>query len=1572
MTGRVARLVGLVFLWLGVGAAALALSISYHVRLPLTRRVVAHAIGALVTEEIRGELVIGRIDRLELDRVVARHVILRDSDGVKVVVANRIEAVPNLGAFLADRTLRFDSARLDAGQVRLLPDRSTNPPDGNREERTASPPTLFAAFAPGRVRTSTGGPPITAVVNNIEVHDVSVRGDAYGLAGMRADRVAGRMQILAAGALELRIFSASARLTAPFPFTADITDVGGRIHTDPAEGVRLRAHAHLTRTDGSTLEDDLRVAIGIRTPPGVSAPRVDRTTPTGDERPSPDLDILVHADPVNAQALVDLGYEFARPLDGPVQGYFRLHGPGDDLAFRAHDLVTAGGEVSLWGELGGGGPLRISGETPGLALARVIPRAPELTIAGRARVEIERPAETVSITAADGDPQGTAVDGADAPSPRVHVELEPFLYDRIAVPTFRADAVIESDRVRIESIVAPYGGGTASGSGVVAFDGTIDVEVTARIPQIARDPNIRRFVPNAYGVLDTHLRIKSQAESREHIDLSGHVTLHNMRYGIVTAKRLTLNGFVRGHYLHPRAVLKVLGDELTVADYPVQKARFDLDGGPRDYRAQGKFRVDELRRLDFDAALIAEGGTYRADAQSIEVRSRGQSWTGSLEALVFDPGESIGAERLTLASGLQRLESSFSFQFRGPDHIIAELEDYDAAGLRALFGAAMPDIGGRIDTSLHMEGEIEQPIVHAEGGLRDGSFAGITGANLFYTVDYLDGALSGDVALDLGPRGALTLNGSGLLDTTAGSPTEAIENGTYDVRLTARDLDLELAEFLWPEVVMPAGRIEGNVAATGPAFAPSFTGDLRVPALTFQDWPALDVASSFSYDSGVLVARLIGKDEHGELIEGETALLVDVIHLAQNPAEAVATFEALPWRVSVRIPPRMVGELPTPLQERIPEELAPLRLALSGTFSGGALSTRGDVQAVASWDQDVSPLFCGRRVRPRVIVSGSLRSGQSQIEARAFFDGAPLLVAEFSAPTPIDQWLRDARVPAPPPTRVHAHAEGVALQSLLGICDHARGRVSADLLAQGLLTDQPSATFAIETPMATVFGMPVFSASARLRANSGSLSGTTRLDWATGESADIEFEAPLEWNAATISPEPVEDGAIVVQADFADAPILGLTRLLPSITDASGHLSGAVTAHGTVDDAQIHGELAVAEGYLEIEGLGQQLTDLEGSLLFHGDSMELEGLQARDGDGEARINGSIRFQGFRPSAARLRTDVERFPVRREGSILATLTGFAGINGELGEEQLNLELNVGQLTVELPDEGSRTLQSLDAHADVVIVGEERRTTVVRSPLPIHIVVDATKPFWVRSGQFAVQVVSELDVTYRDPRLFVAGYVDIRRGFFEVQGRRLAIDRGSMNFDGAADVNPEVNISASYRVPNTPSTTVTVTVTGRLRRPEIAFRSNDPDLTETDILTILVTGRRPRSREELNAGLDAQSEVGQQVGEFVSGLATAILTLTLRRELGDVLPVVTVDTTGGRLGWQLDDLIPDFLRGVVQGAYVEGRIAANDSTDPNAAATYGGGFLFELQWPRNIFTTFEWEQPSATSLDLTWEP
>ncbi len=973
----------------------------------------------------------------------------------------------------------------------------------------------------------------------------------------------------------------------------------------------------------------------------------------------------------------------------------------------------------------------------------------------------------------------------------------------------------------------------------------------------------------------------------------------------------------------------------------------------------------------------------RIDAPRLELAVRGAAWRGQIQGLRIAPGRAIDLTRALLASGGQRLEAHgrYALDRRAGREIEAELQGVDV-GAFAPFVPELAGYGGILDAHLAMSGDAAQPSLSLEAAVREGAALGLAGIEGVCAVRYDVGALEIDTEITVGTHGTAALNVLGLVDPAEDAPLAALRGGEYEARLDLARVDLAfLHDVLGDRAPDLRGAATGRVAFRGSLASPHWNGAVRFTDLVYAGQPPLDAAVAATWDGAVLGADVDLRLGGTPLASIATSLAVPLDAVLDGRLDPRATLRTEPWWLRVRVPPRRLDRLPESWRERI--GALPLRVEAGLTLNGGdAGGTRGTLRAAGAWEGDTGAFACGQSARPRFDASAVLADGAVSATARAFIERVDSIAeAHATFALPLDAWIAasafpDAAQAGPPfalPTiDVQANFPGAELGELPYVCGTTTGVLTGSLVASGLFGPQPTARLVLDVASLRVNESAPADAELIVNASTRAVVADLSLQYLTGDArAALQTTMEARWGPTDALPHIDPDARFLLLAELERANLAPLLAAIPGISGAEITADGTVQAQGTRDALTWSGALALLDGRMELDGPGQRLEEIEGRVIFRENRAEIQRFRARDVDGEIDARGQIDFVGVVPRHASLDVLARALPVRREGLVLATLTGEANLDAEVSLDRTEARVTVSSLEVALPDELAQDLQELDEHPDIVVRGEQRAAPEDPSlAYPFHIRVDARRPFWVRRSDFAAQVRAQLDVQYRSPDLRIAGYVDLRRGFFEIFGKRFALLPGRMDFDGGEALDPTLDITAVYALNTASTRTITVNVGGRLSRPLIEFSSTESS-DRGEIIALLVTGRSSVTADASGQASQNLRAADEQATSFVTGVLGGILTLGLRNEFGEFLPTISLDSTdvGTRLraGIQVDSFIREnlgFLSGVIEGAYVEGFVEGGVATR--------GGFLLELQFPYNLVGRTTYTPPINFGLDFTWEP
>jgi len=273
------------------------------------------------------------------------------------------------------------------------------------------------------------------------------------------------------------------------------------------------------------------------------------------------------------------------------------------------------------------------------------------------------------------------------------------------------------------------------------------------------------------------------------------------------------------------------------------------------------------------------------------------------------------------------------------------------------------------------------------------------------------------------------------------------------------------------------------------------------------------------------------------------------------------------------------------------------------------------------------------------------------------------------------------------------------------------------------------------------------------------------------------------------------------------------------------------------------------------------------------------------------------------------------------------------------------------------QGERGAQAEDLAKAVDEAGAEEDVEVEQeAPLRTYWVnVNAPRNLWVKGSDVNVELGLSEDfrVEYRDEaRMF--GEVRVLRGRVDVLGRRFDVQRDSqVRFTGPATV-PYINVTAEHR---NDAAKVTVFVTIRGQGQDLTLKpTSDPPLPESEIYTLLATGRRTLERGS-GASMTASAQAASVVGSLVANEA--------RKALAAKLPLDVLSIEAGKSGIEGTKLeVGTYVTDKIYVGYT-GRVGANPQQGENANAV-----RFEYQLGTRWSLEGQYGDARSGGLDLIW--
>lgn len=477
--------------------------------------------------------------------------------------------------------------------------------------------------------------------------------------------------------------------------------------------------------------------------------------------------------------------------------------------------------------------------------------------------------------------------------------------------------------------------------------------------------------------------------------------------------------------------------------------------------------------------------------------------------------------------------------------------------------------------------------------------------------------------------------------------------------------------------------------------------------------------------------------------------------------------------------------------------------------------------------------IAGQRI---VLDPTNLRLGGGRLSARGTID-----------PTASDLQVELAALPL---SLVDAVAPGTGLEGTAQAKVQVRGalaapRIDATFGVAGLRLRRPDAAL---VPPLSIQG------SGTMSGNQASVDA--RLSAGGGTNLTVKGKAAIPRGAGAPSGSATIAGALDV-APFS--PLLGndlrnvTGTLRPNLTvDVSG---ARISGSGTIDF--VNGAVALPESGLRLSGGA-------GRFVLQGDSLQIQRLAFQTGrNGTLSATGTIRLdaqQGVMPDISV--TSRNALLVNRPDLIAAVSTNLK-VTGATGTGiDISGPITIDRAEISIGAQQSASYPTLDVR-EVNKPGGSPPATAARpaarprqppptaTPIRLALTIQAPRAVFVRGRGLDAEMAGDLRVGGTPTAPTVVGGLTMRRGEFDLLGRRLTFSRGVVTLDNLDTIDPRLDFLASTSVQ---STTVNVAITGTARAPLISVTAGG--LPPDEAMAMLLFGKPASSLSPFELAQAAQ--------------------------------------------------------------------------------------------------------------------
>jgi translocation and assembly module TamB len=331
---------------------------------------------------------------------------------------------------------------------------------------------------------------------------------------------------------------------------------------------------------------------------------------------------------------------------------------------------------------------------------------------------------------------------------------------------------------------------------------------------------------------------------------------------------------------------------------------------------------------------------------------------------------------------------------------------------------------------------------------------------------------------------------------------------------------------------------------------------------------------------------------------------------------------------------------------------------------------------------------------------------------------------------------------------------------------------------------------------------------------------------------------------------------------------------------SSGRMDFTVDARGTMEKPDLTGQVKFTNAAMALQDLPNGLSQMNGTLEFNQDRLDVKSLTAQTGGGQLKIGGYVTYQ--RGLYGDLTATGKNIRIRYPQGVSSMADATLRLQGS----EKNMVLS-----------GNIVLTRFSVNPDLDISGLVGSSTSIAPPtdgnapsnhvrLDIRITSAPALNFQNSFAKLAGDVDLRLRGTIASPS--VLGRVNVTEGSATFAGTRYQLQHGDIYFTNPVRIDPTIDLDAVARVENYD---ITIGLHGSANKLNVSYRS-EPPLPQSDVIALLALGR---TQEEQN--MVTQQQQNQGTNSTTNALLGGALNATVSNRVQKLFGVgsVKIDPT-----------------------------------------------------------------------------
>jgi TamB, inner membrane protein subunit of TAM complex len=439
--------------------------------------------------------------------------------------------------------------------------------------------------------------------------------------------------------------------------------------------------------------------------------------------------------------------------------------------------------------------------------------------------------------------------------------------------------------------------------------------------------------------------------------------------------------------------------------------------------------------------------------------------------------------------------------------------------------------------------------------------------------------------------------------------------------------------------------------------------------------------------------------------------------------------------------------------------------------------------------------------------------------------------------------------------------------------------------------------------------------------------GDRRLDanlllWKTGQPVlRVEAQLPLDLALKSVRRRQV-DGPLSVRA-IADSTDLSVAEAFTrNLRRVRGTLRADVEVGGSWQAPRLAGFIELSNASAQVPGLGVQYDRTGLRARLSGDSITIDSLFVRGGEGTLRASGGLRLEQLTRPVFNLTLRARRFraiDVRRFLTLDAS--GMVVLTGPLFQPRLTGRVTADAGTLHFADLITKRIVDLENPGDsglidLNLVRTERLGANFQNRFLDSLAIDTLRlemgeSFWLRSSEANIQLDGSITVNKARSQYRYDGTLNAVRGNYSLRiggvvTKDFTVERGTVRYFGTPDLNADLDIEAKHVViaaETGEEIPITARITGTMLQPKLELQSaataNRPALSQTELVSYLMFGR-PTFSLQGQAGQGSQYAAVEAGLSYLSSALSSEIQRSLISDLGVPIDYLDIRTGGAGVG------------------------------------------------------------------------